>query len=216
MTTIKQFAFNPFQENTYIISDSSGECAIIDPGMNDASEQEALVSYIAKQGLKPVLLLNTHTHIDHILGNDFVQETYKLPLTAHPESAVFLQHAAKQAAAYGLNLGKVTPIEKFIEDGDVVSFGNTTMQVFYTPGHADGSVCFYVPDANFVVTGDVLFCQSIGRTDLPTGDYDVLQNSIWKKLFVLPDITLVYPGHGPHTTIGAEKSDNPYVAIGRE
>ncbi len=214
MTTIKQFAFNPFQVNTYVLSDSSGECAIIDPGMHDGGEQLQLTEYIRQQGLTPVLLLNTHTHIDHIAGNDFVQKTYGLPLTAHPEAAVFLDHAPAQASVYGLKLENVVTIEKFVEDGDIITFGNTRLEVFYTPGHADGSVCFYCAQSNFVITGDVLFNQSIGRTDLPTGDFDLLQESIWKKLFTLPETTLVYPGHGPHTTIGAEKSDNPFVGIG--
>ncbi len=216
MTTVKQFAFNPFQVNTYILSDSTGECAIIDPGMNDPLEEEEFSSYIKAQGLKPVLLLNTHTHIDHIAGNDYVQKTYHLPLHAHVESEVFLREAMTHATIFGINLKKVTPIKHFLSEGEQIAFGNTILQILYTPGHAAGSVCFYAPESNFVISGDVLFYQSIGRTDLATGDYDLLQESIWKKLFTLPDSTLVYPGHGRHTTIGAEKSDNPFVAIGHD
>lgn len=216
MISVKQFAFNPFQENTYILSDETGECVIIDPGMSNPAEEEELSSWINSQGLKPVMLLNTHTHVDHILGNEYVATTYQLPLQAHIDAAVILQHAPNHATALGLQLDHVHSIDKFIQDGDRLSFGNTTLEVLFTPGHAAGSVCFYAPDSNLVITGDVLFYQSIGRTDLPTGDYDVLQESIWKKLFTLPETTLVYPGHGPHTTIGAEKSDNPFVGIGRD
>jgi len=216
MITIKLFTFNPFQENTYVLSDETGECVIIDPGMNDATEENILTSYLSNHQLKPVLLVNTHAHIDHIIGNDFVNRTFQLPLYAHAKSVQFLTSAIVQARLYGLNLEKVTPITHFLNDGDVLTFGKSHLQVLYTPGHADGSVCLYAADSNFVVTGDVLFYQSIGRTDLPTGDYDLLQESIWKKLFTLPDTTIVYPGHGPHTTIGSEKSENPFVAIGRD
>ncbi|MDP2723066.1 MAG: MBL fold metallo-hydrolase [Bacteroidales bacterium] len=216
MTKVKQFTFNPFQVNTYILSDETGECAIIDPGMNTPKEEQELSEYIKDQNLKPVLLLNTHTHIDHIAGNEYVQKTYQLPLQAHRESEIFLREAMTHAAVFGIHLEHVTPIEVFLAEGDRVTFGNTTMQILYTPGHAAGSVCFYVPESGFVITGDVLFYQSIGRTDLATGDYDLLQESIWKKLFTLPDNTLVYPGHGPHTTVGTEKSTNPFVAIGRD
>ncbi len=216
MITVKLFTFNPFQENTYILSDESGACVIIDPGMNNQEEERVFSSFITKNQLKPVLLLNTHTHIDHITGNDFVNRTYKLPLHAHSGGIQFLDSAKVQANFYGLNLETVVPIENFLNDGDIIKFGNSELNVLYTPGHAEGSLCFYAPDSNFVVTGDVLFYQSIGRTDLPTGDYEQLQQSIWKKLFVLPETTLVYPGHGPHTTIGAEKSDNPFVAIGHD
>lgn len=216
MISVKQFAFNPFQENTYILSDETGECVIIDPGMSNPKEEEALTSWINNQKLKPVMLLNTHAHVDHILGNEFIHKTYQLPLQAHAEAAVILEHATTHAAALGLVLENVKSIDKFLKEGDQLSFGHSTLQVLFTPGHAAGSVCFYAPDSNFVITGDVLFYQSIGRTDLPTGDYDVLQESIWKKLFTLPETTLVYPGHGPHTTIGAEKSDNPFVGIGRD
>ena len=149
MTTVKQFAFNPFQVNTYILSDSTGECAIIDPGMNDPLEEEEFSSYIKAQGLKPVLLLNTHTHIDHIAGNDYVQKTYHLPLHAHVESEVFLREAMTHATIFGINLKKVTPIKHFLSEGGQIAFGKTILRVLYTPGHAAGSVCFLCAGIQF-------------------------------------------------------------------
>lgn len=215
MITLKRFAFNPFQVNAYILSDETGECIIIDAGMQDDNEENIIVEYINNHKLKPVSLLLTHAHIDHILGNQFIADKYGLRLSAHKDSVPFLENAIAHASTFGLNLDKVKEIDDFIDEGKDITFGNSSLKILYTPGHADGSVCFYSPKDNFVITGDVLFNQSIGRTDLPTGDYDILQNSIWEKLFTLPDETVAYPGHGPETTIGSEKVNNPFVAIGR-
>ena len=216
MISVMQFTFNPFQENTYVLSDDTGSCIIIDPGMEDMAEQEMLTGYIESNNLKPALLVNTHAHIDHILGNQFVAKCYNLQLAAHRDSVQFLRSAASQAQLFGLQLGEVKPVDIYLEDGEFLRFGKSSLEIFLTPGHADGSLCFYSKDDGFVITGDVLFNQSIGRTDLPTGDYETLQKSIWEKLFTLPDNTIVYPGHGPETTIGNEKTHNPFVAIGRE
>lgn len=216
MITVKRFAFNPFQENTYILHDDSGECIIIDPGM-DSPEEEALLSeYIEENKLKPVRLINTHAHIDHILGNKYVADTYGLPLEAHKDCEHFIKSASGQAQMFGLNLGETKSIDKYLNEGDTIEFGNSSLEIFHTPGHADGSLCFYGDKDHFVITGDVLFNQSIGRTDLPTGDYNLLQKSIWEKLFTLPENTTAYPGHGPETIIGFEKLHNPFVAIGKE
>lgn len=216
MITVQVFAFNPFQVNTYILSDETKECIIIDPGMQGQNEENELTDYIDAKGLKPVMLLNTHAHIDHIVGNHFVAEKYKLPLTAHKDCAGFLTNAMAYAGSFGLQLNAVKSIDNFIDNDEEIQFGNSTLKVLHTPGHADGSVCFYSMEDNFVITGDVLFNQSIGRTDLPTGNYDLLQQSIWEKLFTLPDQTTAWPGHGPETTIGYEKLHNPFVAIGKE
>ncbi len=161
------------------------------------------------------MLLLTHAHIDHIVGNSFIADSYNLPVTAHKDCVPFLTNATEYATSFGLKLGKIVGIEKFIDENMGVKFGNSELKVKHTPGHANGSLCFYSPEDNFVITGDVLFNQSIGRTDLKTGDYDLLQNSIWEELFTLPDETIVYPGHGPDTSIGFEKVNNPFVAIGR-
>ena len=166
--------------------------------------------------MKPVLLVNTHTHIDHILGNSFIASHYKLKLAAHKDSAQFIHRAKGQAQMFGMEMDSTKSIDIFLSEEETLDFGHSSLQILLTPGHADGSLCFYSEKDNFVITGDVLFNQSIGRTDLPTGDYDLLQKSIWEKLFTLPDETTAYPGHGPETEIGFEKIHNPFVAIGKE
>lgn len=214
MIDIKRFAYNAFQVNTYVLSDETKECIIIDPGMDSSEEENEMAAFIEENNLKPVMLVNTHTHIDHILGNSFISEKYGLKLVAHKDSEKFIKGAKAQATMFGLRLDSVKEIDLFIDEGQELTFGKSSLQIFLTPGHADGSLCFYSEEDEFVITGDVLFNQSIGRTDLPTGDYDKLQNSIWKKLFVLPDNTVAFPGHGPETSIGFEKANNPFVAIG--
>ena len=216
MITVKRFPFNPFQVNTYVLFDETKECIIIDPGMQGENEEEELTDYIDANGLKPVLLLNTHAHIDHIVGNQFVAEKYGIPLVSHKHCVGFLTNATTYAESFGLKMDKVKSIDQFTDGGEEIKFGNSILKVLYTPGHADGSLCFYSEKDDFVITGDVLFNQSIGRTDLPTGNYDLLQQSIWEKLFTLPDNTIAWPGHGPETNIGFEKLHNPFVAIGKE
>lgn len=211
---IKKFVFNPFQVNTYLIYDQTGECVIIDAACGESREEEELFHFIQNKGLKPAHLLSTHQHIDHILGNDYASETYDIPLSAHADGLVYLTNAIEHAQSFGLQLRKVCQPKHFLQDGQIIRFGESSLKVLHTPGHALGSVCFYSKEDGFVVAGDVLFYQSIGRTDLPGGDYDVLKQSIWEKLFVLPESTIVYPGHGPETTIGSEKVSNPFVAIG--
>lgn len=214
MITVKRFAYNPFQVNTYVLHDETNECIIIDPGMDGQMEENELTNYIESLKLKPVLLVNTHTHIDHVLGNHFVAEKYHLELAAHKDAEMILMKAPVYAVNYGLKLEDPKPIAHYLTEGNDLKFGKSKLKVFHTPGHADGSLCFYSETDQFVITGDVLFYQSIGRTDLPTGDYDILQKSIWEKLFTLPDETIAYPGHGPETSIGFEKVSNPFVAIG--
>lgn len=213
MTTIKKFEFNPFSVNTYVLSDETGECIIIDAGMQGDFEEAEITEYINDHNLKPVMLLLTHAHIDHIVGNGFIADKYNLRLTAHKDCVPFLANATAYASTFGLTLDKVTGIDDFIDEDNEIEFGNSRLKVLFTPGHANGSLCFYSPEDKFVITGDVLFNQSIGRTDLKTGNYDLLQKNIWEKLFTLPDETKVYPGHGPDTSIGFEKIHNPYVAI---
>ena len=214
MIKIKRFSFNPFQVNTYVLSDETNECIIIDAGMDDAMEEDEITEYIESQNLKPALLVNTHPHVDHILGCSFLASKYRLEFVAHKDCELFLKRANESARMFGISLRDVKSIDQYLAEGSKLKFGNSELDVFETPGHADGSLCFYSEPDAFVITGDVLFYQSIGRTDLPTGDYDLLQKSIWEKLFTLPDETVVYPGHGPETTIGSEKVNNPFVAIG--
>lgn len=211
MPGIRKFVFNPFQVNTYVIYDDSKECVIIDPGCSDGVELLQLVDFIKDEGLKVVRVLLTHTHIDHVMGCNAVEEVTGFGPELHEAGLVFLNHSTDTADTYGLSLDK-NPIPKgYIKEGYSIEFGNTKLEVLYTPGHADGSVCFLNRDEGYVVVGDVLFQMSIGRTDFPTGSFDVLKKSIFEKLFVLPEDTVVYSGHGPETSIGFEKANNPFL-----
>ncbi|HET6992621.1 MAG TPA: MBL fold metallo-hydrolase, partial [Bacteroidia bacterium] len=202
MVTIKTFPFNPFYENTYVLSDETGECVIIDPGCHNAEEEQELKSYIEKSHLRPVKLLNTHCHIDHVFGNPFVSETWKLSLEINALEVKVLESFPMVCQMYGFN-GKIQPEPVLtLEEGKQVKFGNTTLDIFFTPGHSPGSVCFYNAKEKFAISGDVLFQGSIGRSDLPGGSAAVLLNSIREKLFVLPDDVKIYSGHGGMTKIG--------------
>lgn len=211
MVQIKQFTFNPFQVNTYILYDDTGECVIIDASCYEKNEKKQLVSFIEEHKLKPVLQLLTHCHIDHMLGSRFISKTYRLKPLTHEDSLPFMENSKEYGKVFGFDVDKPVMPEIFIEDGDILEFGNQELKVIHTPGHAAGSLCYYHKAGGFVIAGDVLFQGSIGRTDLPTGDHDLLIKSILQKLLVLPDATRVYPGHGPVTTIQEEKSTNPYL-----
>lgn len=211
MLKIKIFPFNPFQVNTYVLYDETGECAIIDASCYEGSEENQLKAFIDENELKPVLLLNTHCHIDHILGNNFVYRTWGLKPMMHKDSIPFLDNAVEYGQTFGFEVEKPVMPEDFISEDQIIRFGDQQLKVLETPGHAAGSVCFLHEKENFVIAGDVLFHNSIGRTDLPTGDFDMLINSIKSKLMVLPDDTRVYCGHGPATTIGNERKENPFL-----
>ncbi len=211
MLKVKIFPFNPFQVNTYVFYDETRECAIIDASCHESHEKSQLKVFLEEKGLKPVLLLNTHCHIDHILGNNFVADTWNIKPVMHKDSIPFLENAVEYGQTFGFDVEKPVMPEELIADGQIIRFGDQELKVLETPGHAAGSVCFYHEDENFVIAGDVLFHNSIGRTDLPTGDFDTLINSIKSKLMVLPDDTKVYCGHGPATTIGNERKGNPFL-----
>jgi len=211
MLQIKTFPFNPFQVNTYVLYDETGECAIVDAATYEEHEQRQLQAFMDEKQLKPVCLLTTHAHIDHILGNNFINETYALKPLMHKAGIDFLHHAVEYGQAFGFNVEQPVMPEKHLEEGDIVSFGHQKMKVLETPGHADGSLCFYHEKEGFVIAGDVLFQGGIGRTDLPTGNYETLIASIRNKLLSLPPDTKVYCGHGPATEIGFEKEQNPYI-----
>lgn len=208
---IRQFSFNPFQVNTYILYDDTGECAIIDASCYEKHEKKQFADFIEEKQLKPVLQLFTHCHIDHMLGSRFVSKTYKLKPLTHKDSLPFLENSKEYGKAFGFDVEKPVLPEVFIDDGDILMFGKQELKVLHTPGHAAGSLCYYHESGNLVVVGDVLFQGSIGRTDLPTGDHDLLIKSILQKLMVLPDNTTVYPGHGPSTLIADERKANPYL-----
>ena len=211
MINIQKFVFNAFQVNTYVLSDDTGECVIIDPGCSDGVESLQLMDYLKNNGLKPVRVLLTHTHIDHVIGCNAVEELLNIGPEAHKAGLVFLEHSVTTAQTYGLDLEKNPEVSKFITEGEDIIFGNSRLEVLYTPGHADGSVCFLSREDGFVIVGDVLFQMSIGRTDFPTGSFDVLKKSIFEKLFILAEDTVVYSGHGPETSIGFEKNNNPFL-----
>jgi glyoxylase-like metal-dependent hydrolase (beta-lactamase superfamily II) len=211
MIHIEKFVFNPFQENTYLLYDETNECILIDPGCYDEEEKSHLKDFISVKGLIPVKQIYTHCHVDHIFGNNFVAETWGLKPEIHKAGLPFLERGHEQGKAYGFEMPKSILPETYFEHGDLIRFGNSNLKVVYTPGHADGSVCFINDDQKFVITGDVLFRDSIGRTDFPTGDFDLLMKSIHELLFVLDDAFTVYCGHGPETSIGYEKVNNPFI-----
>lgn len=208
---IHSFVFGYFQENTYILWDDTKECVIIDPGNTNVKEDTILFDFISKNNLKPVRLLLTHGHLDHIAGNDFIFTKFHVLPEIHHEDLFLIQSHALTAQMYGIPCTPSPLPQKFISDKDVISFGHSKLYCIHTPGHSPGSITFYSPENNFVISGDVLFYESIGRTDLPKGDFETLKHSIQKKLYTLPDDTIVYSGHGPSTTIGYEKENNMFV-----
>jgi glyoxylase-like metal-dependent hydrolase (beta-lactamase superfamily II) len=208
---VKVLTFNPFQENTYIIYDETKECVIIDPGCHENKEENQLILFIEENMLSPVKLINTHCHIDHILGNKFVSDMWNIELYIHKEDLPLLENARSIGRMYGFESfeGSIYP-KHFLEEKNKIAFGNSELEIIFTPGHAPGHICLYSKKDKFIIAGDVLFNGSIGRTDLPGGDYDTLINSIKTKLFPLEEETTVYCGHGPSTSIGKEKESNPF------
>ncbi|MCZ4223887.1 MBL fold metallo-hydrolase [Pedobacter rhodius] len=211
MINIKLFTFNAYSENTYVLFDETKECVIIDPGMYEGFEQNELVSFIKENNLNPVLLLNTHCHLDHVFGNKFVFDTWGLKPQFHKGELQVLQSVPGYAPQMGFSKYELSPEpETFLEETGTVKFGNSTLELIFAPGHSPAHLCFYGKADGFLIGGDVLFYGSIGRTDLPGGNHQQLINNIETKLFKLPDAVKVYPGHGPATTIGFEKEHNPY------
>lgn len=210
MIKIELFTFNPFQENTYVLSNEKGDALIIDPGCYFSAEWETLKNYIKRAGLKPVQLLNTHCHPDHVFGNRWVAEAYHLQPYLHPLDEVVNARSEAASLAYGLSFTNYKGPLHFLQEGDVINLGSDKLEVILTPGHSPGSICFYCAAQHFIISGDVLFRESIGRYDFPGGSKEELFKSITTKLFALPDETVVYSGHGPTTTIGHEKKYNPY------
>jgi len=213
MLSIKSFTFNPVQENTYILYNEQGQCCIIDPGCYFDEERAALKEFIEKSAVTPVLLLNTHCHLDHVFGNKFVHETWNLTLHIHEKEKTVLETAPIAGKTWQLPFDNYEGPLETLKEGETVKVGTDELQIRFAPGHSPGSVCFYHESGGFVIGGDVLFNGSIGRADLPGGDYATLINSIQTQLFTLPDETKVYSGHGPMTTIGFEKMNNPFVKL---
>ncbi|MGZ5248344.1 MAG: MBL fold metallo-hydrolase, partial [Flavitalea sp.] len=200
MITIKQFTFSPVQENTYILFNEEKECIIIDPGCYSSQERNQLKDYVVEQGLQPKYLLNTHCHLDHIFGNRFVATTFGLVLHIHPNEEKVLSMGPTFGDMWGLPFQNYEGDLVFLKEGDTINLGKDLLEILEAPGHSPGSICFYNRKQQFIISGDVLFNGSIGRTDLPMGDFDTLINSIRTKLWPLPDEVVVYSGHGASTT----------------
>jgi len=208
---IKTFTVNGFAVNSFVLYDDSSECLIIDPGFYEQKEKDSLLKFISENELKPMKVLNTHCHVDHILGNRFVCEQFKIPLSAHEEDEFLLNRASQMGEIFGFKGVSSPPIDDYLKQGDTVRSGNSEIEVIHTPGHSPGSVSFYNKHDGFIIAGDVLFAGSIGRTDLPKGNYKTLISSIVDKLLILPAETTVFPGHGPSTTIRHEYDTNPFL-----
>ena len=211
MLKIKSFVFSPIQENTYLLYNEFNQCAIIDPGCYFDAEKEELTQFIKDNSLTVIHLLNTHCHLDHIFGNKYVAETYSLTPQIHKKEEQVLAFAPTSGLMYDLPFDNYTGQLLFLKEGDVVTIGKDELLVIEAPGHSPGHICFYNKAQGFLIGGDVLFNRSIGRTDLPGGNYDELIKNIKEKLLVLPNKTIVYSGHGETTTIGEEKVENPYL-----
>lgn len=210
---ISRFTVNPFGVNSYVMWDADTlEAAIVDPGMADEAERKALDSFIERQGLKPVHLINTHMHLDHIFGNLYVKEKYGLDIKVHPADDFLGRSLEDQTTRFHLPIKATNQgLDVELHDGDRLYLGTEPIDIISVPGHSPGSVALYCPESGFVITGDALFRGSIGRTDLPMGDYPTLIAAIRDRLLTLPPDTVVLPGHGPESTIGQEKSSNPYI-----
>ena len=210
MLQIKLFEFSPIQENTYVLYNEFNDCLIIDPGCYYDDEKDELVNFLIKMDLKPKMLLNTHCHLDHVFGNKFIAEKFGLTLQIHRNEKLVLDFAPKSGLLYNLPFDNYNGDFIYLEEGNKILLGNDELTVIEAPGHSPGHICFYCAAQHFIISGDVLFKRSIGRTDLPGGDHETLLKNIREKLFTLPAETKVYSGHGPVTTIGEEKTQNPF------
>ncbi|WP_437920115.1 MBL fold metallo-hydrolase [Sphingobacterium sp. LRF_L2] len=211
MLNVHSFVFNPFQENTYLVFDAEGTCAIFDPGMSSLSEEKIFLSFIQENKLKPTALYNTHCHIDHVLGNRFVFEEFGLIPQLHEGEVPVLVAVENRAPMFGIRY-ETSPIpEVFLEENQYINIGAHKLKILLVPGHSPAHLCFYAEEAHFLIGGDVLFKNSIGRTDLPGGNHEQLLTNIRHKIYSLPEETIVYPGHGPSTTVGFEKRTNPFI-----
>ena len=211
MIQLKQFTFNPFEESTFVLYDESRECVIVDPGCYTQAEKELLGNFIELNGLRPVMLANTHAHVDHLLGNHYVYDKWKPSVGLQRNDITLLQNAILQGRAYGFDVEEPPAVNTWFEDNTTLNFGHSSIKILHVPGHSPGSVVLYSQEQKFLIAGDVLFAGSIGRTDLPGGNYDQLMDGIYSKLLTLDPDTKVFPGHGPSTTIGDETARNPFL-----
>jgi len=210
MLHVHSFTFNAFQENTFVLYDDEGNSVIIDPGCYEKHEKEQLSNFIQSKNLNVLLLLNTHCHLDHVFGNHYVKSTYNVPLLVHEQDLPTLKTVEALAPTYGFDNYEVAEPDKLIDVSQPITFGNNKLEVRFVPGHAPGHVVFYSAEHGFVINGDVLFRGSVGRSDLPGGNFHTLLHNIHTQMLTLPPNTKVYCGHGPETTIGFEKDNNPF------
>jgi glyoxylase-like metal-dependent hydrolase (beta-lactamase superfamily II) len=211
MFTVKAFTFSPVQENTYLLYNEKGETIVIDPGCYFPEERDILQNFITQNNLRPVLLLNTHCHLDHVFGNKWIHDKWGLLLHIHPNEKQVLDFAPTSGLMWSLPFDNYNAAINYITEESKVTLGGDELEPLFAPGHSPGHLCFYCKKQGFVIGGDVLFYESIGRTDLPGGNHKILISSITNQLFVLPDETVVHSGHGPATTIGHEKKHNPFL-----
>ncbi len=211
MLNVQCFTFNPFSENTYVVSNSEGKCIIIDPGMYTKAECMQLFAYIKKNNLQPEAIINTHCHLDHVFGVGYCLDEYKIPFTFHSLEQQVYDWASDAGIKYGVPVASTPPVSYYISEQDDIKIGNETLSISLAPGHSPGHLVFYSKQDNFVIAGDVIFQLSIGRTDLPGGDFNTLIQSIHTQIFTLPENTTIYSGHGPSTTVGFEKMNNEWV-----
>ncbi len=211
MISIKKFTFNPVQENTFVLYDETKECIIVDAGCYFDNEKNELDDFISSNGLKPVKLVNTHCHFDHVLGVSYCRSKYNIPFLAHKDDAFLVELAVESGDRFGVPVEPIDQPDDFIEEGQMLEFGESSLEMIHVPGHAPGSIVFHHAEQKFIIAGDVLFYGSIGRTDLPQGSFEQLTSNIKNKLLILPEETIVYCGHGPETSIGFEKNNNPFL-----
>ena len=210
---IKQFTFNLLKENCYVAFDEdTHDCAIIDPGCYYPEEKEKLSSFLKNENLVPDKILLTHGHLDHLFGAQYLTEEFPLAkVYAHRNDQGFIDHVAEQGRMFGIDIEQTAPISHYVAEGELISIGKTKLHVICTPGHSPGGVCYYCEEKNVLFSGDTIFLESVGRTDLYGGSDEILYNSLHSKIFTLPGDTTIYPGHGPATSVGYEKHSNPYI-----
>ena len=212
MIQVKTYAFNPFLENTYLIYDETNSCIILDPGCYFAEEQKKLTDFIENNRLRPEYIVHSHGHVDHILGTNFLRDHYNIQAIMHQDDLEILRRSKDFGEMIGIEIEQPRDPEIFVKEGEQITFGNTAFDILHLPGHSPGSIGLYNKEAQVIFAGDVLFRRGIARTDLMGGDHSTLLNNIKSKLFVLDDATIVYPGHGEHTTIKEEKAENTMLA----
>jgi hydroxyacylglutathione hydrolase len=211
MLYLKSFCFNPFQQNTYVLFDNAGTAFIIDPGNSTNSEHIELKGFVTEKNLKPTRLLLTHAHLDHVMGNRFVYDTYGLLPEVHPDDEFFIERMEQSAAMYGVPCEPSPMPKDYLSHGQLITLGEYQLKCIHTPGHSPGSISFFIREQNILISGDVLFRESIGRSDLPKGDHSTLLHSIQSEIFPLGNEVKVFSGHGPSTTIAHEKMHNPFL-----